>query len=328
MRVLLVWLVFGTALPAHAWVAATVGTGCMDRWYTPSVDAAQVTMMTDSAGISGIAANDVHAALQSALKTWNNVQCDLCANPGGAGCVPESCASHSLGVTLLDGGIGAHTPWGLPCGATNPDGSCKSVQPNGNYVVAVSKKSDWLWSQFAAAQTVVTANQATGEIIDADILFNLAPRADGSTFQFCEGDCAAKLSAYPLCIPLTHELGHVLGLNHSADVKATMAASAVPSDVYKCALSDDDTLGVCTEYRSTCSGATTKPWLPEATCAANAKLNAADATGDATTDTGSTTPASSCQASPRANSPWMLLFLGVAATAIRLGSGRSRARRT
>lgn len=322
MRVLLSLLFLLPAAPAHAWVAALAPSGCTDRWYTPSVDAVNITVATDSAGIDGIAAAEVHTALLSALKTWNDVQCDLCAHPGGVGCAPTACAHNPLGVTLQDGGISVHTQWGLPCAEVEPDATfnCKAIKPNGNYVVQVTDKSRWLWSQFTAAQTVVTANQATGEIVDTDILFNLAPRDDGSTFHFCASDCAAKPSAYPLCIPLTHELGHVLGLNHSANVKATMAGSAVPSDAYKCQLSADDILGVCTDYRTTCSGVAGEITLTTAQCDAKAKANAVDDTTHV--------PASSCHASSRPASRWNLLWLGAIASLVRLGWGRSRAKRT
>ena len=329
MRALLSLLLMMPAVPAHAWVAATVGTGCMDRWYTPEPKAVALTMTADSAGLGAVAAADVHTALVGAMQTWNGVECDLCADPGGAGCAPKVCGTNPLGVTIADGGIAAHTPWGLPCGETNADGSCKTVKPNGNFVVGIAEKKDWPWSQYDLAHTVVTTNNGTGEIIDADILFNVVPNADGSKFAFCANDCAKQPSAYPLCLPLTHEMGHVLGMNHSLVTKATMAASAVPTDTYKCQLADDDIQGICTIYRTTCTGEATKPFLPTATCVENAKLNAADATGDATgTGPEQTVVPPACQASPHANSGWSLVLLLGAATAIRLGSGRRRARWT
>ena len=318
MRLLLTFMGILVALPASAWVPALAPSGCFERWYAPDSAPINVTVAADSAGIGAIAPTDVHTALVAAMKTWTDVQCTLCANPGGAGCAPQVCASNPIGITLQDGGVGAHTPWGLPCGAFKPDGSCQSVKANGNYVVSVTQKSDWLWSQFAASQTVLTTNNATGEIIDADILFNLVPRDDGSAFAFCQGDCAAKPSAYPLCIPLTHELGHLLGLNHSAVVKSTMAVSAVPTDVYKCQLADDDKLGICTIYRETCSGIPGELSLTTAECDARALAGGGNTPA----------PAPSCQANVhQASSASLWLLLG-ALSLIRLGWGRSRARRT
>ncbi len=312
MRLFLISLLTCLALPAHAWVAASAPNGCMERWYTPSVDAVNITMSTDKTGIGSIGAADVHSALLAALKTWTDVKCGLCADPGGAGCAPKICAANPLGITLQDGGIGAHTQWGFPCG----DAACKYPKPNGNFIVQVAQKSDWPWSQFDLAHTLVVSNQATGEIVDADILFNQIVRDDGSTFQYCTTDCANKPAAYPLCLPLTHEMGHVLGLDHSKVVKSTMAASAVTTDGYKCQLAQDDVDGVCTLYRTSCSGVPGEITLTTAQCDEKAKANTP----------GETTPAPSCQATRRdVGGLWLL---ALAATAIRLRSGRSRAKRT
>ncbi len=338
MRRSLVILLLCAAAPAQAWVPATVGTGCMDRWYTPDVNAPQLSMAVDSAGIGGIPAATVQAALRAALLTWNGVQCPLCNNPGGVDCQPLTCAANPLGVTLQDGGISPHAQWGLPCAEAASDGtfSCKGVKANGNWVIPETSKALWQWSQFAAAQTVLTSNQATGEIIDADILFNLAPRDDGSTFSFCEGDCAAKPSAYPLCIPLTHELGHVLGLNHSLLAQATMAASAVPSDTYKCQLNADDIAGVCTLYRTTCSGQAGAYPKAAATCSALGQADAGPTdSGGLTADASGSTDGTSnrdatpfaCQAGRSSGSLWSLLILLVLMP-IRRGWGRSQARPT
>jgi hypothetical protein len=288
----------------------------MERWYTPSATNVSITMSTDTTGIGPISATEVHTALLAALKTWTDVQCELCPHPGGAGCVPELCAAHPVGITLQDGGIAAHTQWGFPCGATNPDGSCKYPTPNGNFVVQITQKADWPWSQFDLAHTLVVSNQATGEIIDADILFNQIVRDDGSKFQYCTSNCANTPTAYPLCLPLTHEMGHVLGLDHSKVVKSTMAASAVPSDGYKCQLSDDDVAGVCVLYNMTCSGIPGESLLQAKECDERAKANIPEVT----------TPTPSCQATRRPLGGIWLLALGV--SLIRLKSGRSRARPT
>lgn len=317
MRLFLVLSFFLAALPAYAWVSAFAPSGCFERWYTPDPAAVKVTIATDTAGIGSISASDVHTAAVSAMKTWNDVQCGLCSNPGGAGCAPLTCATNPLGATLADGGIAPHTPWGLNCA---PNSNPCQESPNGSYVVGVTKTSDWLWGQYAASITPIVSNSATGEIVDADVLFNLAPPADGSApFSFCQGDCAAKKGAYPLCIVLTHEFGHLLGMGHSLDPKATMFASAVPTDTYKCDLSDDDTLGVCTVYRETCSGIPSELSLTTAQCAANAVT--------ATTTPTTPTPTSSCQASGRAGSSSLIWILLAAISLVRLGSGKLPARR-
>ena len=47
---------------------------------------------------------------------------------------------------------------------------------------------------------------------------------------------------------VTHESGHMLGLGHSADVNATMFASASTGETSKRTLADDDIAGICAIY--------------------------------------------------------------------------------
>lgn len=290
-------------------------TGCIDRWYGADVQNVSVIMTTDKDGIGKINANQVQSELKSAMTTWNSVQCELCYDPGGSGCMPDLCASNPLGVTLQDGGIGTHTAWGVPCAALNPNGTCNGVKPNGNYVVGVTQ--DWPFSSAIAAQSFVVSNLDTGEIIDADILFNQVTRGDGSTFGFCSGDCAQNPSAYPLCLVLTHELGHVLGLDHSTVKSATMFPSATPDEVSKCKLSTDDTLGICTIYRTTCSGQPGEITPSKSDCVKRAEVSAPKPSVPG-----------GCQAG-RGGIGWIFGCLGLFCfSLIRRAKGRSQATRT
>lgn len=290
-------------LPAHAWTPAKAqNSGCMTRWYAHDGEPLQIAITTDSKGIDGIPAATVQTHIQQALATWNQVQCGLCNHPGGSGCAPEVCAPNPLGVELVDAGIAPHTPIGLPCGAYNPDGSCAKVQANGNFVLSVTDPKDWHWGQFQIANTPVTANLSTGEIIDADVVFNHVQFATGVPFQACAGDCVKKPAAYPLCIILTHELGHVLGLDHSLVPKAVMEAAAVPSQTFKCALAEDDATGICTVYRTTCSGLPGEITPTTAECVEKAKANVSAPP---------VTVPSACQAS-RAGPKWAVLGIIVA----------------
>ncbi len=119
----------------------------------------------------------------------------------------------------------------------------------------------------ALAQTSVSARASTGEIIDADIEIN--------AFHFQWTDSAAHpelTSRHDLQNVLTHEMGHVLGLEHScffsgpplidnagqpvpdcanasaAVVATTMFPSANPGDISKRTLEPDDRAGVCGIY--------------------------------------------------------------------------------
>ena len=319
LRALLMLIVGLVPASALGWTAGKAeATACMTRWYDHTDKGLQIAVTTDSAGIDAIPAATVRAHVQSAMATWNQVQCGLCASLGGSGCPPIACDANPLGLTLVDGGIGAHTPTGLPCGTYNPDGvTCKTVAGNGNYVLAATQAADWHWGQLQVANTVVTANTVTGEIIDADIVLNMVTPTTGQKFQACaDADCAQKPAAYPLCITLTHELGHVLGLNHSAVAKSVMEASAVPSQTYKCALADDDVAGVCTLYRTTCSGQPGEITPTPAQCAESAAAN--------TPATTPPTPAPACQAArvPSLAAGWLLVVAAALVARRRVSSSR------
>jgi len=77
-----------------------------------------------------------------------------------------------------------------------------------------------------------------GQIIKADILFN------PSTAFTTDGTCASGATCQNLQVVATHEIGHFLGLDHSAIVRAVMfpAASTLTS------LSYDDVAGLSTLY--------------------------------------------------------------------------------
>jgi MYXO-CTERM domain-containing protein len=124
----------------------------------------------------------------------------------------------------------------------------------------------------ALAVTTDTANTATGQIYDADIEVNLLD------YQWADVVADPSLTdAMDLQNALTHEMGHLIGLDHtcfdlltsksgvrpdgndgqpipdcataSADVQATtMFPSAMPGDTEKRTLAPDDQLAVCTIY--------------------------------------------------------------------------------
>jgi MYXO-CTERM domain-containing protein len=107
----------------------------------------------------------------------------------------------------------------------------------------------WVHTLGALAITTVTFDSRSGRLVDADIEINDASFA----FTTCDLDEASCRVAYDLENTLTHELGHVLGLDHppSGDpgaFEATMFASTSEGAVDKRDLADDDIAGVCTLY--------------------------------------------------------------------------------
>lgn len=100
----------------------------------------------------------------------------------------------------------------------------------------------WVHALGALAITTVTWESHSGRLLDADIEVNDA------RFHFTACDPGQCTVDFDLENTMTHEMGHVLGLDHSAAGEATMYASAPRADVTKRDLAADDVDGICTIY--------------------------------------------------------------------------------
>jgi len=134
---------------------------------------------------------------------------------------------------------------------------------------ACVQQSSALYDPAAPAATSVVARSSTGQIVDADIEIN------AFHFQWADRAVHPELTdRYDLQNVLTHELGHLLGLDHSCFVAAggarpndhtgepapdcatapaevvatTMFPSAVAGDLERRTLEADDREGVCAIY--------------------------------------------------------------------------------
>lgn len=108
-----------------------------------------------------------------------------------------------------------------------------------NVVKFIQKPADWLWPKNQFAVTITTALVRSGLITDADILLN-----DWNfKFGINGGSKQADLQA-----TLTHELGHVLGLDHSSVPNSTMYFAANVGETGKRILKEDDKKGICDLY--------------------------------------------------------------------------------
>lgn len=97
--------------------------------------------------------------------------------------------------------------------------------------------SDWSYDQNTLGLTITTYRTSTNEIVDADTEFN-------NNRVWKVGGPGAQLDVQSI---VTHEAGHYLGLNHTADPSAIMYASYTVGSI-KRVLQAADINDVCTVY--------------------------------------------------------------------------------
>ncbi len=266
--------VLAAAAPAFAFVRTTTVSGRpgegLSLWWKPR----QVTYHVNAdsfAGIPGCGGAAAQAAVDS-FPAWTPTR------PGES----HACTDFSF----LDGGTTSERAFGNddlnlvvvrqgPCAAfAGTDVNCASSAALGECVRAHNCWSHDSKSNASIAITTVRYRVATGEIVDADMELQGWDGQDTSSgFYFtctptgspCESAQmyapTASCVAYDVANTVTHEAGHMLGLDHvcnpayaapydacgslSAD---TMAPSATVGDTNKRTLEADDIDGVCTIY--------------------------------------------------------------------------------
>lgn len=125
--------------------------------------------------------------------------------------------------------------------------SCKKSEYNKegpNVNVVLFQDDDWKYRGIdgTLAKTSVTYNDETGEIYDADIEVNTA----NNTVTISDDP---KKIQYDLQAILTHEVGHFIGIAHSANSDAVMFASYSPGSIAQRKLTQDDIDAVCAVYK-------------------------------------------------------------------------------
>ena len=191
------------------WSVYTTTTGSVVRWYVPDVHAS-----VDSRGSSSIAGEGAFLAVQKSMATWNDVV--QCAHP----------------TLVYDGKVTGVSP-----GPTTPTN-----------VILWENEAEWNANGHAAearkhviALTTLYYDDGTGTAHRFDL--ELADFA--FTFTATDNPAAAMADVQNT---VTHELGHVLGLDHSTVPDATMYLSAPSGDLEKRDLAADDIAGLCFIY--------------------------------------------------------------------------------
>ncbi|MGE0825455.1 MAG: matrixin family metalloprotease [Candidatus Binatia bacterium] len=176
--------------------------------------------------------------------------------------------------------------FGDPLGQIDPPSNCSGVLAIGGYYRSGS-------------QTKVVNGQTFYRILEGDLVF-----ADGWT------GCGFYENPSNVAEVMTHELGHVLGLGHSADSTATMYAYA-HFDGRGAALRTDDENGLKALYPA--SSSNTAPACAFSVSPTTFSVGANGSTGGVTV----TASASTCSRTAASNVSWITVTSGASGT----GSG-------
>ena len=114
------------------------------------------------------------------------------------------------------------------------------IQSGGHDGTNLITFQDTSFSFASGAIAVTISTTASGRFLDADILFNPALRFSTS------GDS----DAFDIQAIATHEIGHFLGLDHTAIVSATMNPTGSRGDLFPRVLKSDDIIGASVIYPS------------------------------------------------------------------------------
>jgi hypothetical protein len=115
----------------------------------------------------------------------------------------------------------------------------------------------WNHDDGIIALTTATFSFKTGIIYDADIEFNAAPQSGGRQLLFTAVDdplCVSEDEQTPNCVAtdiqntLTHEIGHVLGLDHVLIPFSTMEPTANLGEKHKRIIDAGTQAGFCDTY--------------------------------------------------------------------------------
>ncbi|RKH54757.1 myxosortase-dependent metalloprotease, MXAN_2677/MXAN_2678 family [Corallococcus llansteffanensis] len=113
------------------------------------------------------------------------------------------------------------------------------------------------WSHGGATIGLTTSSFSfkDGHVVDSDIELNAAETDSGPTFLFttvngppCEGVPATNCVATDLQNTMTHELGHVVGLDHVFAAGSTMEATASQGETAKRVIDAGSAAGFCSAY--------------------------------------------------------------------------------
>ena len=206
------------------------------------------TYNVDAAGDAAIPGDSEFVAIDSSFQTWQTVS--------------NACSDFSIirGPRLTGVVVGNTTGSAANNVITFRAASCRDAVLGGDSCLAdgscANKYKCWDHGDTTIGLTTTTFSYKTGTIYDADIELNASPHFDGTTFVFttvpsppCEpGKEAVTCSAIDVQNTVTHEIGHVFGLDHVDIAGSTMEPSAPLGETRKRILDPGTVQGFCDTY--------------------------------------------------------------------------------
>lgn len=221
---------------------------------------------------------EAHALVRQAFAQWSGAS----RTAGGPACTDfaftegDPTASQSVGydgtnlLVFRKGTCGLAAPPGDPCLAELDCGNkynCWEVDATHDAGVL--------------ALTWIVMDLRTGEILDTDMELNdLDPARPEQAGWYFTCSPASWPDTAPICTAppygqqscayvdvgntVTHEVGHIIGLDHVSDPGATMAATAPAGELTKRSLAADDVAGMCDIYPA--GRRTAACWQPPSGC--------------------------------------------------------------
>jgi hypothetical protein len=237
----------------------------------------------DSAGSERTPGDTEFAAMEAAFDTWRTLS--------------ATCSDYTFvrGADVTHPSVGYVQATDANPHPTNEnvitfrEVSCDDVVPAGDPCLqdksCANAYACWEHGPGIIALTTSTYSTRTGHVLDSDIELNAAPSQGSPGFLFttvssppCQGVESPECASVDVQNTLTHEIGHVIGLDHVQTPGSTMEATAPPGETSKRIIDSGSADGFCGIYpRGLPPTQCEEPVEKGQTLAADARLGCASA---------------------------------------------------